>query len=376
MMTSVAMNDSATSPTNGAASAASAVALAVADDGARWAAVVRRDPRADGLFYYSVRTTGVFCRPSCAARLARRENVAFHATPQAAEAAGFRPCRRCRPNEPALAEQRAAAVARACRLIEAAEEAPSLDALAEAAGLSRFHFHRVFKAVSGVTPKAYAAAHRARRVREELARSETVTEAIYGAGFNSSGRFYATAPGELGMTPTDFRAGGEGASIRFAVGECSLGSILVAASDRGICAILLGDDPDALARNLQDRFPKARLLGGDEAFERLVATVVGFVERPSLGLELPLDVRGTAFQRRVWQALREIPAGSRATYTEIARRIGAPRSVRAVAQACASNAIAVAIPCHRVVRNDGTLSGYRWGVTRKRALLEREAAAS
>jgi AraC family transcriptional regulator of adaptative response/methylated-DNA-[protein]-cysteine methyltransferase len=183
-------------------------------------------------------------------------------------------------------------------------------------------------------------------------------------------------PGELGMTPTDFRAGGEGASIRFAVGECSLGSILVAASDRGICAILLGDDPDALARDLQDRFPKARLIGGDQGFERVVARVVGFVEAPSLGLELPLDVRGTAFQRRVWQALRGIPAGSTATYTQIAERIGAPRAVRAVAQACASNALAVAIPCHRVIRNDGALSGYRWGVTRKRTLLDREAAAS
>lgn len=327
------------------------------------------------MFYYSVRTTGVYCRPSCAARLARRENVRFHSTCEEAEQAGFRPCQRCRPNEPALTEQRAVAVAKACRLIETADETPNLDALAEAAGMSRFHFHRVFKAITGVTPKAYAAAHRAQRVREELSRSDTVTEAIYGAGFNSSGRFYATASDILGMTPTDFRSGGHGASIRFAVGECSLGSILVATTQKGVCAILLGDDPDALMRDLQDRFPKARLIGGDKGFEQLVARVVGFVEAPALGLDLPFDVRGTAFQQRVWQALREIPAGATATYTEIAERLGAPKAVRAVAQACAANAIAVAIPCHRVVRNDGALAGYRWGVKRKRALLDREAAS-
>jgi AraC family transcriptional regulator, regulatory protein of adaptative response / methylated-DNA-[protein]-cysteine methyltransferase len=341
----------------------------------RWAAVMRRDVAADGRFYYSVRTTGVYCRPTCAARLARRENVAFHATCAEAEAAGFRPCKRCRPNEAALAERRAAAVAGACRLIEEAEEAPSLDALAKAAGLSRFHFHRVFKAVTGVTPKAYADAHRARRVRDELAQRETVTEAIYGAGFNSSGRFYAAAAGLLGMTPTEFRAGGEGASIRFAVGECSLGSILVAATEKGVCTIHFGDDPDALVRDLQDHFPKAQLIGGDARFEQLVAQVVAFVEAPAQALDLPLDVRGTAFQQRVWQALREIPVGSTATYAAIAERIGEPRAIRAVARACASNKIALAIPCHRVVRTDGALSGYRWGVERKRALLEREAAA-
>jgi len=343
-------------------------------DSERWDAVARRDGRADGVFFYSVRTTGVYCRPSCAARLARRENVRFHATTAEAEAAGFRPCKRCRPNGHGVADAHADAVARACRLIETAEEMPSLDALAAAARLSRFHFHRVFKTVTGLTPKAYAAAHRARRVREELMRSETVTDAIYGAGFNSSGRFYATATDVLGMTPTDFRTGGDGAVIRFAVGECSLGSILVAATERGVCSILLGDDPDTLARDLQDRFPRARLIGGDRGFEQLVAKVVGFVEAPALGLDLPLDVRGTAFQQRVWQALREIPAGRTSTYTTIAERIGAPKAVRAVARACASNAIAVAIPCHRVVRHDGALSGYRWGVERKRRLLEREAA--
>jgi AraC family transcriptional regulator, regulatory protein of adaptative response / methylated-DNA-[protein]-cysteine methyltransferase len=238
--------------------------------------------------------------------------------------------------------------------------------------MSRFHFHRVFKAITGVTPKAYAAASRARRVRDELTRSSTVTEAIYGAGFNSSGRFYATAGGVLGMTPTRFRSGGAGAAIRFAVGRCWLGSILVATSAKGVCAILLGDDPDALVRELHDRFPRAQLIGGDRDFEQVVATVVGFIEAPARGLDLPLDVQGTAFQQRVWQALREIPAGVTATYAEIAARVGAPRAVRAVGGACAANTLAVAIPCHRVVRSDGALSGYRWGIRRKAELLRRE----
>ena len=344
-------------------------------DAERWTAVMRRDPAADGVFFYSVRTTGVYCRPSCAARLAKRENVRFHATCADAERAGFRPCKRCRPNEAGLAARNAAAVAAACRLIEQAEEAPSLDRLAKRAGMSRFHFHRVFKAATGVTPKSYAAAHRARRVRDELAGGGSVTAAIYGAGFNSSGRFYAASSGLLGMKPTAFKKGGAGAEIRFAVGECWLGSILVAATERGVCAILLGDDPDGLARELQDRFPNARLIGGDAAFEHLVARVVGYIEAPGRGLDLPLDVRGTAFQQQVWQALRAIPPGSTATYSEIAKRLGRPKSVRAVARACASNPVAVAIPCHRVVRTDGSLSGYRWGVERKRALLDREKAA-
>jgi AraC family transcriptional regulator of adaptative response/methylated-DNA-[protein]-cysteine methyltransferase len=346
--------------------------LSFATENDRWDAVVRRDPGAE--FFYSVETTGVYCRPSCAARLPRRKNVRFHATCADAEKAGFRPCKRCRPNEVPLAERQAAAIANTCRLIEEADETPSLDALAEAAGMSRFHFHRVFKAVTGLTPKAYTAAHRAARVRDELGRAATVTDAIYNAGFGSNGRFYAASSQMLGMTPTDFRTGGAGASIRFAIGECSLGSILVAASDKGVCAILLGDDPETLARDLQDRFPKARLAGGDAEFERWVARVVGLVEAPRVGLNLPLDVRGTAFQQRVWRALSEIPVGSTASYAEIADKLGSPKAVRAVAQACAANALAVAIPCHRVVRNDGGLSGYRWGVERKRALLEREAA--
>ncbi|MGH8713576.1 MAG: bifunctional DNA-binding transcriptional regulator/O6-methylguanine-DNA methyltransferase Ada [Casimicrobiaceae bacterium] len=350
---------------------ASSAATTAADP--RWAAVAARDPAADGRFLYSVSTTGVYCRPSCAARRARPEHVAFHATAADAERAGFRPCRRCRPDQPSLAEQHAHKVAELCRFIESAEPLPALAELAAHAGMSVYHLHRVFKAVTGVTPKAYATAHRVRRVRAELDHADSVTEAIYGAGYNSNGRFYAQSNGVLGMTPSSYRSGGANTDIRFAVGECSLGAILVAASARGVCAILLGDDPDALAHELQDRFPRARLIGGDADFERLVAQVVGFVEAPGLGFDLPLDVRGTAFQQRVWQALRAIPAGETASYTDVARRIGAPKSVRAVGQACGANALAVAIPCHRVVRNDGGLSGYRWGVERKRALLEREA---
>lgn len=346
-----------------------------ASDAERWDALMRRDAGMDGAFTYAVLTTGVYCRPSCAARRPRRENVRFFASPAAAERAGFRPCKRCRPGEAPPAARRAALIADACRRIEQAEELPSLETLAGVAGLSRFHFHRLFKAVTGVTPKAYAQGHRRARLRDELARSETVTAAIYGSGFNSNARFYAAASNLLGMTPTAFRAGGCGETLRFAVGDCSLGSILVAASGKGICAIALGDDPEALLRDLQDRFPRARLVGADAGFERLVARAIAVVEAPGRDHELPLDIRGTAFQQRVWQALRRIPAGTTASYAEIAARLGTPKAVRAVAQACAANPIAVAIPCHRVVRTDGSLSGYRWGVARKRALIAREAAA-
>jgi AraC family transcriptional regulator of adaptative response/methylated-DNA-[protein]-cysteine methyltransferase len=341
----------------------------------RWAALLARDAAADGTFFYSVKTTGVFCRPSCAARAPRPENVAFHESVSAAERAGFRACKRCTPGQPSLAERHASQVAELCRFIQSADHVPSLDELATVAGLSPYHVHRVFKAVTGLTPKAYAAAWRAERVRSELGQSGSITRAIYDAGFNSNGRFYAAANQVLGMTPTNYRKGGQNTEIRFAIGECSLGSILVAASERGVCAILMGDDPEQLARDLQDRFPRALLLGGDAEFERLVARVVGLVEAPRLGLDLPLDLRGTAFQERVWRALQKIPAGKTASYTELAARIGAPTAVRAVAHACSQNPLAVLIPCHRVVRTNGDLAGYRWGVERKRELLAREANA-
>jgi AraC family transcriptional regulator of adaptative response/methylated-DNA-[protein]-cysteine methyltransferase len=344
-------------------------------DEQRWAAVQSRDPRADGHFVYGVRTTGVYCRPSSAARLPRRENVEFFDTERAAKAAGYRASQRASGDRTELAAQHAAVVAKACRLIQHSETPPNLDDLAEEVGMSPYHFHRVFKAETGVTPKAYASAYRANKVREELGRKRAkVTEAIYEAGFNSNSRFYAASNGMLGMRARDYRAGAPDMRIRFAVGQCSLGAILVAQSQKGICAILLGDEPQELVDDLQDQFPKAQLLGGDAEFEQLVAQVVGFIEQPSLGLNLPLDVQGTAFQERVWQALREIPPGATVSYAQVAARIGQSNAVRAVAQACGANHLAVAIPCHRVVRRSGDLSGYRWGVERKRELLRREAA--
>ncbi|WP_213880055.1 methylated-DNA--[protein]-cysteine S-methyltransferase [Pseudomonas sp. dw_358] len=273
-------------------------------------------------------------------------------------------------------EQHAATVTAACRSIENSLESsaglPELHTLAEQAGLSPAYFHRLFKRLTGLTPRDYAAAHRAQRVREHLRSADSVTEAIYQAGFNSNGRFYEAADRMLGMKPADFRNGGSNAVIHFAVGQCSLGAILVAGSERGVCAILLDDDPEALVHDLQQRFPRATLVGADSGFEQWMAQVVGFVEAPALGLDLPLDVQGSAFQQRVWNALADIAPGSTASYAQIARCIGSPNAVRAVAGACAANPLAVAIPCHRVVRSDGGLSGYRWGIERKQALLDRE----
>ena len=335
-------------------------------------AIRQRDRAFDGVFVFGVRTTGVYCRPSCASRPARPENLSFHESPGAAETAGFRPCKRCRPDKPS-ADAHQSAVERACKIIRTSEETPALAALAKAVGMSPYHFHRVFKKATGVTPKAFAAAKRADRATEKLRTAPTVTEAIYSAGFNSASRFYEDANARLGMTPGQLRRGGDGVTIRFAIGDCSLGSVLVAASDRGICSILLGDDAAALLRELQDRFPRAELVGGDAGFEQIVARIIGFVENPRRGLDLPLDIRGTAFQQQVWEALRAIPAGQTASYAQIAKAIGKPAAHRAVAQACSQNLLAVAIPCHRVVRKDGDTSGYRWGVERKRALLNREA---
>jgi AraC family transcriptional regulator of adaptative response/methylated-DNA-[protein]-cysteine methyltransferase len=345
---------------------------ASARDEARWAAFAARDPAADGRFFVAVKTTGIYCRSSCPAKRPHRSNVSFYDTAEQAETAGFRPCKRCKPDMPSLLQEYAEKVRRACRLIETAEQEPKLDELAQAAGLSSYHFHRIFKSALGVTPKAYATAHRAKRLREELGRTKTVTQAIYGAGFNSNGRFYATSSETLGMTPHQFRSGGPDTEIAFATGECSLGTILVAASGKGVCAIFFGDDATSLQRDLEKQFPRARLVKAGMDFEQLVAKVVTFVEDPRIGLDLPLDIRGTAFQHRVWDALRRIPMGSTASYAEVARTIGAPRAVRAVARACATNRIAVAIPCHRVIGSDGSLTGYAGGIERKRALLAKE----
>ena len=346
-----------------------------ASDDARWRAVLRRDRRADGKFFFAVATTGVYCRASCSARRPRRKHVTFFETAADAEKAGFRACRRCHPKGPSLTERQAALVAAACRRIETAEELPDLGTLAKAAGLSRFHFHRLFKTATGMTPKAYAMAYRSERMRAELGRRRTVTEAIYEAGFNSNGRFYANSSEILGMEAKAYRNGGTGATIHFAVSECSLGSILVAASERGVCAIFLGDDAAELKRDLEKRFPKARLVAGDRDFEQLVVKVIRFVEAPRTGFHLPLDLRGTVFQRRVWEALREVPIGTTSSYSEIAKHIGAPKAVRAVGRAIASNRLAVVVPCHRVLCRDGSISGYRWGVERKMSLLQKEQIA-
>lgn len=342
-------------------------------DEARWAAVVARDRNADSHFVYGVTTTGVYAAPSSAARLPRRENVVFFDTPEQAQQAGFRQSLRRGPDRSTTAAAHADLVAQACRLIEHSPDLPTLDELARSAQLSRHHFHRLFKAVTGLTPKDYARGKQARAVRQALAGGASVTEALHQAGFNASSRFYAQATDMLGMAPGRYARGGAQAEIRFAVADATLGAVLVAASAKGVCAILMGDDPERLVQQLQDRFPHAALTGDDPAFDTLVAQVIGAIETPRGEWTLPLDIRGTVFQQRVWQALRDIAPGQTLSYTELAARIGAPAAVRAVASACAANWIAVAIPCHRIVRSDGALSGYRWGVERKRALLAREA---
>ncbi|HEY2951482.1 MAG TPA: bifunctional DNA-binding transcriptional regulator/O6-methylguanine-DNA methyltransferase Ada [Verrucomicrobiae bacterium] len=338
----------------------------------RWLALQRRDAGADGQFVYSVATTGVYCRPTCPSRLALRENVAFYDTGAEAERAGFRPCKRCRPEGVSQRQRQAEAIAKACRIIDGADSAPSLDALAKAVGLSRFHFQRLFKRLAGVTPRQYAAARRTGRVRSQLRTRPSVTEAIYGAGFSSSSRFYERSSDTLGMTPREYRSGGLGVPIRYAVAACPFGLVLVAGTARGICAVRFGNERATLERELRQDFPQATLAKGDKAFVDWVKTMVQLIKQPAGRIDLPLDIRGTAFQQRVWQALREIPAGQTVSYSEVAARIGQPAAVRAVARACAANPVAVIVPCHRVVKSDGELSGYRWGVERKRQLLKRE----
>ncbi|KQN47308.1 bifunctional DNA-binding transcriptional regulator/O6-methylguanine-DNA methyltransferase Ada [Rouxiella silvae] len=342
------------------------------DDEACWQAIISRDAKADGDFVYAVKTTGIYCAPSCPSRMPNRDNVEYFTDAVQAENAGYRACKRCRQGRKSLLEQHSAQVEQACRLLESCEKTPTLEQIAQQVGLSAYHFHRLFKTLTGLTPRAYAVAKRQQRVREKLVESPSITSAILDAGYASNGNFYASSPASLGMTPKAFRAGGKGMAVWFAVGRCSLGDILVAESARGICAILLGDNPQALIESLQDNFPHAQLTGNDENFEKRIATVVGFVDQPGTSLKLPLDIRGTAFQQRVWHALRAIPVGETLSYAEVAERIGSPKAVRAVAGACAANLLAVAIPCHRVIKNNGALSGYRWGVERKKCLLEKE----
>ena len=344
---------------------------------ARWEALVRRDRRADGAYLYGVVTTGVYCRPGCSSRQPNRENVRFFDTAEEAEEEGFRPCKRCNPRSPEGKEIHAEAIARACKLIDESEEPPTLVELAGAVGLSPSYLHRLFKRMVGVTPKQYAMEKRLGEVRERLQTDDaTVTDAMYEAGFGSSSRFYEDISSKLGMKPSEYRNGGQGMRIHSAVAPSYLGWVQVAATANGICAIDLADSPDDLRQVLRARFPKASLVENDPGFGVLLSQVLSFLESPQDGLDLPLDVQGTAFQRRVWLALREIPPGSTSSYGEIAARIGNPKAARAVAGACASNPIAVAIPCHRVVRSDGDLGGYRWGQERKSKLLEQETQAA
>ncbi len=340
-----------------------------------WAALANREAQADGGFVYAVRTTGVYCRPGCASRLPQRENVAFYETPAAAEAAGFRPCKRCRPSE-APGERHVAAIERACALIRARDTLPSLAELAAAAGISRFHFHRVFKEITGATPREWGKAYRLGRFAARLDAGDSVADATYAAGFGASSRAYEAAPNGLGMTPGARRHGGRGETIRFTIVETALGWALVAATERGICMTALGDERAALEAELRRRFPAALIWPADAALTGWAERIVQFITRPGAQPDLPLDIRGTAFQALVWRALQKIPPGRTATYGEIAAALGRPSAVRAVAQACAGNKLALLVPCHRVVRGDGELAGYRWGVERKRALLARERAAA
>ncbi|HET8710529.1 MAG TPA: bifunctional DNA-binding transcriptional regulator/O6-methylguanine-DNA methyltransferase Ada [Spongiibacteraceae bacterium] len=344
-----------------------------ANDEQRWQAVVARDVIADGQFVYAVPSTGVYCKPSCAARLPKRENVAFYLGCAEAEEAGFRACKRCRPNAPDLSVRQRDVIERVCRLIESNEETLSLDALAQQAAMSRFHFLRTFKKIVGITPKQFQQALRTQRLQQSLRHGESITEVIYAAGYGSSGHFYADADKVLGMQPRTMQRGGAGISIHHGVVPSVLGLVLVAATDKGICRIELGDFAQELTNALQRDFPHAQLLPMNTQLEAWLREIVRFIEYPQHALQLPLDIQGTAFQRQVWQALRDIPLGATASYTEIAARIGKPNAVRAVATACASNQLALAIPCHRVIRSNGELAGYRWGIERKRELLRREA---
>lgn len=352
------------------------VTSAVSTTDPRWLKIMNRDKVARD-FVFAVKSTGIYCLACCPARRPKIENISFYNTPTDAENAGYRACKRCKPNQLQGVNKLQPAIEKACRLLEQSEENIPLAELAELVGLSPFYFQRQFKAFTGFSPKHYMQNYRANRVREALRNKETnITQAIYDAGFQSASRFYHHAGHMLGMTPTVFKKGGKNMEIRFAVAECSLGSVLVAATRKGICAVTLGDDPEVLVQNLQDHFPQAKLTGGDADFETLIATVITHIENPAQNFDLPLDIQGTVFQQKVWQALRNIPSGQTISYTDLARHIGQPTASRAVANACGANKIAVLIPCHRVVRNNGDLSGYRWGIERKRALLLKEQRKS
>lgn len=344
--------------------------LHITDDD-RWQSVVDRDADADGQFVFAVQTTGIFCRPSCRAKHALRKNVSFFADARQALAAGFRPCKRCQPDKDSAHQHRLEKIAHACQLLE--QESPlTLDELAQQVAMSPYHLHRLFKATTGMTPKAWQQSWRARRLRDALAKGVPVTQAILNAGFPDSSSYYRKADQTLGMTAKQFRKGGDNVSVRYTLADCTLGRCLVAESERGICAILLGDDDATLVADLHGLFPAAQDVPADADFRQRVREVIAAINARDAPLSLPLDIRGTAFQQQVWQALRAIPCGETMSYQQLASAIGKPKAVRAVASACGANKLAIVIPCHRVIHGDGALSGYRWGIARKAQLLQRE----
>jgi AraC family transcriptional regulator, regulatory protein of adaptative response / methylated-DNA-[protein]-cysteine methyltransferase len=342
----------------------------------RWQAVVDRDKAAEGCFYYAVVTTGIFCRPGCSSRLPNQGNVEYFETGAEAMRAGFRPCKRCNPTGETKDKEVEQKIVDVCRKIENSDKTIKLDTLAREAGLSSFHFHRLFKKIVGVTPKMYSSNHQSLRFREKLKSSKSITDAIFDAGYSSTSGAYSSKGDLLAMKPKEYRAGGRGVTIQYGVAECILGWVIVAATDRGICGIEFGDDVTVLVPQLQKRFPEAVLKEAGPGFKHVIEDVVQFVKVPTASFNLPLDIQGTVFQQKVWTILREIEPGKTMSYTEVAEKVGNPKAVRAVATACASNKIAVVIPCHRVISKAGKISGYRWGVTRKNDLLENEKKRS
>lgn len=342
----------------------------------RWRAVLARDHAANGAFVLAVTSTGIFCRPICPAKRPCRDRVIFYDTPAEARRAGYRACLRCKPEDEAFGRRHTDAIARATSLIRDSKSMPSLAQLAKSAGMSAFHFHRLFRRTVGVTPRQFRAQIMVDRAKASLRGGETVTASLYDAGFSSNGRFYETVAGRMGMTPTKVGAGGTDETIRFVVRRCELGLVLVAATEKGICEVWLGEDAALLSRRLKTAYPQATMASRDPRMSAMIKQVITLVDRPSTGIVLPLDLRGTSFEMQVWEALRRIPIGQTKTYGEIAAAIGHPRAARAVGSACARNHVAVVVPCHRAVGADKKLHGYRWGLERKRKLLQNESAGS
>jgi len=341
-----------------------------------WTAVLSKDRSFDGQFVFAVSSTHIYCRPSCPSRRPKRENVSFFALPAAAENAGFRACRRCHPGDVQTKDPQIEMVQRVCRLIENSEGQPvTLDSLSEQVGVSSFHLQRTFKRIMGMSPSDYAETRRVNKFKQGVQAGEKITNAIYDAGFGSSSRLYELASSQLGMTPATYGKGGRGAVIRYAIADSSLGRLLVASTDKGVCSVRLGDSDDALTTELKLEFSAAEILLDESRLRPALTAVLDHLNDRTPRIDLPLDIRATAFQRQVWEQLQKIPAGETYSYSQVAKGIGQEKAVRAVARACATNPVALVIPCHRVIREDRSLGGYRWGLDRKKKLLEREARA-